>query len=673
MNSEYFNNIIHDSITDTSPSYKLINFPPSYDFPMVTDYDGVVISRYGDAFYDYSIIYGRPLKINFRNSKGSAYPIAGESFGFLKLFTAYLQFGEIGSLSPKTMSIYISSFKAIIHFCETRGINFLELHRYPLVQEDLVRWYKLKSPSGMGHLFMTLQKINVGQLVLGFNILDGEGLARLLEYENNEHESIQTAYIPSRLWNYQLSRLSHFLQRYIDHQSIFEQMFDEMLEAYVKNCGSLESATRSGAVNHRSPFSKASSKSKVYLGTFSDYARKLNVLDIICELIYPPLAGEITLCAGGKPFGRYLNALSFIGQILLMNLSGMRVSEAAGLRSDAFYGDVINGEEVYFLKGATKKTLRDDNALWITSEVSLKAVIVMASISKLRMKVASLDSRVPKSGDEIANPYLFTYGYEPWLPSKKSSSERGMSIRSLLSYKHWRQRCPGLFQEELISITPADLNEALSVTPDLAMEKFGIGRPWPFAYHQLRRTLYVNACESGLVTEHSGQVQLKHYHLSMTRHYGRNYSSLELNRGVGDEFFVALHQQLASSALKLNEENYVSTLSEKHKQSVLGFLKDKDVTKLLGLVRAGKFSFRKNLLGLCFSALPCQYGGFDNIVNCSTCTEGLVDKRNLSKLERFVKIVEFELEHERAESPRFESLQAQCKVAANAIEVINIG
>lgn len=673
MKSEYFNNIIHDSVTDASHSYRLTNFPPSDDFPMVTDFDGAVISRYGDAYYDYSIICGQSFKISFTNSKKSVYPIARESFDFLKLFTAYLQFGDVGSLSPVTMNAHVSCLKAVIHFCETRKIHFLELYRYPLVQEDLVRWYKLKSPSSVDTLFNTLQKINVGHLTLGFNILDGESLAKLLEYENIEHESIQTAYIPLRIWKYQLSRLSHFLQKYTDNQDIFEQMFDEILEAYVQNCGSVESATRSGAVGRRSPFSKKNSNSKVYLGSFSDYARKLNVLEIISELIYSPLAGDITHYAGAKPFGRYLNALSFIGQILLINLSGMRVSEAADLRSDAFYGDVINGEEVYFLKGATKKTLRDDNALWITSEVARKAIVVMTSISKLRMKVALLDSRIPKSLDEIANPYLFVYGYEPWLPSKKISSERGMSIRSWLNYSQWPQRCPGLFEEESISITSADLNEALLVTPDLAIEKFGIGRPWPFAYHQLRRTLYVNACESGLVSDYSGQLQLKHYYLSMTRHYGRNYSNLELNRGVGDEFFVALHKQLASAALKLNEENYVSMLSKKHKQSVLGFLKGKDVTKMLKLVKEGKFSFRKNLLGLCFSISPCQYGGFDNIVNCVTCTEGLVDKRNLSKLEKFIKIVEFELEHERAESPRFESLQAQCKVAANAIEVINIG
>ncbi|MNP44015.1 hypothetical protein D3C76_1378610 [compost metagenome] len=174
------------------------------------------------------------------------------------------------------------------------------------------------------------------------------------------------------------------------------------------------------------------------------------------------------------------------------------------------------------------------------------------------------------------------------------------------------------------------------------------------------------------MSEYSGQWQLKHYYLSMSKHYGRNYSSLELNRGVGDEFLVELHKQLACTALDLNEENYVSLLSEKHKQSVLSFLQTNDVKKLLKLVKEGKFSFRRNLLGLCFSTSPCQYGGFDNIVNCATCTEGLVDKKNLSKLERFIKIVEFELEHERAESPRFESLQAQYKVAANAIEAITI-
>ncbi|WP_395593339.1 hypothetical protein AB4P93_24755 [Pseudomonas sp. B26140] len=673
MSLEYFSNIVHETVNDTSPSYKITSFPPADDFPIVTGIDGTVISRFGDSYYDYSLICGRPLKISFSNSKRSFFPIAHESSNLLRLFTVYLQFGDVGNLSPRSMSDHVDCLRKVIYFCESKNIDVLELYRYPLVQKELIRWYEDKSPSRIKYLLLTLTKINDGRLMLGFNILGSEELASILDDVNVEHEAIQTAYIPLRIWNYQLNRLTHFLKKYIDHQTIFEQMFDEMLAAYIQNCGSLESATRSGTTKGRSPFSKKRFKSKVYLGSFSDYANKMKVLDVITEIVYPSLMGDISHRAGAKPFGRYLNALSFIGQLLLINLSGMRVSEAASLRRDAFYGDIVSGEKVYFLKGATKKTLRDDNALWVTSEAAEVAVLVMNSISKLRMKVALLDSRVPSLSDEISNPYLLVYGYEPWLPSKIDNSERAMGIRSWLDYSQWRERCPGLFDEKLISITSADLNEALLVTPDLAVDKYGIGEPWPFAYHQLRRTLYVNACQSGLVSEYSGQVQLKHYYLNMTKYYGRNYSSLALNRSVGDEFYVELHKHLARAALELKEENYVSLLSEKHKQSLLRFLQENDVKKLLKLVKEGNFRFRKNLLGLCFSTSPCQYGGFDNIVNCASCTEGLVDKRNLSKLERFIKIVEFEVEHERAGSPRFESLQAQYKIAANAIEVINIG
>lgn len=669
---EYFSNIIHDSVNDASPSYKLNDFPPSDDFPMVTDFDGNVVSRYGDPYYDYSLICGRPIRISFTNPVRSAYPIVTEDLSFLRVFTAYLQFGDSGCLSPRTMQCYVSCLRQLISFCNTKDISIQELYRYPLVQEEFAQWFVDKSPSKVKMLLMTLQKMYAGREIMGFVVLDNQGLAAFAGYCSAQHQSIQTAYIPSRIWNYQLSRLSHFLQRYIDCQDIFEYMFEDILSAYLKNCGSIELATRAGRLYRRSPFARSRLNSGVYLGSFSDYAREMKVLDVISELIYAHPVAEITPSAGGKPFGRYLNALCFIGQILLMNFSGMRVSEASGLRSDAFYQDTIGGEKVYLLKGSTTKTLKDDNALWVTSEIAEMAIRVMTSISKLRMKVACLDSRIPTSADEVDNPYLFVYGYEPWLPSKVSSSEREMSIRTWLNYSQWRKCCPGLFDEESITITSGDLNEALLVTPDLSIEKFQVGKPWPFAYHQLRRTLYVNACQSGLVSEHSGQFQLKHYFLTMTRHYGRNYSALALNRGAGDEFFVELHQKLANAALELNEDNYASLLSEKHKQSVLAFLQDKDVAKLLRLVKDGKFRFRRNLLGLCFSTSPCQYGGFDNIVNCAACTEGLVDKRNLSKLETFLKIVGFELEHERAESPRFESLQAQYKVAENAIEVITI-
>lgn len=532
MKLEYFSNILHESIDEANPSYKLTTFPPSNDFPMATDLSGKVISRYGDDYYDHSITCGRPVLISIANGTRHKYPISRKNQDVLRVFAAYMQFGDLGNLSPRTMKNHVDCLRQILYFCQLKFVEVQDLKRYPLVQHELVNWFSDKSPSRMKDFKSVFREINDGRQMLGFNIFDSDELARFELYINDEHETIQTAYIPLRVWNYQLGRLSHFLQRYLDHQSVFEQMFEEFLAAYLTNCGSIEAATRSGTLGNKSPFKKSKRKNIVYLGTFSKYAEKMEVLDVISELIYAQPSGEISVKAGAKPFGRYLNALCFIGQIFLINFSGVRVSEAAGLRSNAFFKDIIGGETVCFLKGATKKTLRDDNALWVTSPVAEMAVRVMTSISKMRMKVASLDSRIKLSPEEIDNPYLFVYGLEPWLPSKIDISERPLSIRAWMSYGQWRERCAGLFDEQCIAITPEDLNKALLATPNLDPEKYAVGQPWPFAHHQLRRTLYFNACRSGLVTEYSGQWQLKHYYLGMSSYYGRNYSSLELNQGL---------------------------------------------------------------------------------------------------------------------------------------------
>ncbi|MDY0834189.1 hypothetical protein [Pseudomonas sp. SED1] len=673
MKVEYFSNMPHESVVVDSLSYRLNSFPPPDDFPMVCDAQGNVISRYDADYYDYSLIYRTPLIVRIANSKNQRYPIGASNQDLLRKFSAYMQFGDVGMMSPRSMAMKVDFLRKIIYFCESKSIDLQSLHKFPFVQIDLIRWLIETSPSKVRGCVVVFKTINEGRRVLNFNVFDSAQLAAFEELISDEHATVQTPYIPSRIWKYQLSRLDYFLRKYLEHQEIFEKMYQEILEAYVHNCGSIEVATRSGAINKKSPFSSDIGKSKIRLGSFSEYAKSKGVHKVISELIYDQVPAELTPCAGAKPFGRYFNALTFIGKIYLINYSGMRVSEAAGLRADAFYSDIIGSENVCFLKGETSKTIRDDNALWVTSSMSEKAIRVMTSIARLRMKVAKLDTRIDTPPELLENPYLEVYGLEPWLPSKKVISERSMGVRSWLTYGQWRQRCPGLFEENQIKITVEDLNEALLATPNLDVERYGVGQSWSFAYHQLRRTLYVNACRSSLVTERSGQWQLKQLYVSMTNYYGRNYSSIELNNGFKEEFLGELHKQLAFAALELNGENYVSLLSEKHKQSVLSFLNDKDVKKLIKLVSEGRFSFRKNLLGLCFSNSPCQYGGFDNIVNCNTCKEGLVDKGNLAKLERFIKLIAFELEHELKGSPRYESLEAQYRVAANVIEVITIG
>ncbi len=53
-----------------SPNFRPNCWPPSSDFPVVVDTDGSVISRYGDARWDFSVWHGSNLKIYFGDGQG---------------------------------------------------------------------------------------------------------------------------------------------------------------------------------------------------------------------------------------------------------------------------------------------------------------------------------------------------------------------------------------------------------------------------------------------------------------------------------------------------------------------------------------------------------------------------------------------------------------------------
>ncbi|MCW1936866.1 hypothetical protein OMD46_12070 [Pseudomonas sp. MDMC_285] len=120
--------------------------------------------------------------------------------------------------------------------------------------------------------------------------------------------------------------------------------------------------------------------------------------------------------------------------------------------------------------------------------------------------------------DDPAKRYLLDYCLEPW-GTKLTKINR--TIRpSIPSYAHVLQWFDKLFDPEQLRITPEDFALARLVTPTLT-DEFAVGKIWPLAWHQLRRTGAVNMQASGLVSDASLQFQLKHVARAMSLYYGQ--------------------------------------------------------------------------------------------------------------------------------------------------------
>ncbi|MDR6679508.1 hypothetical protein [Pseudomonas oryzihabitans] len=648
------------------------DFPPPKDFPIVISKEGVVISKYGDDVYDFSIYAGRPLKVSFKNSATNKYLLNKHHYELLKMCLVYFLFSHPKRLSIKTVVSKVESLKIVVVFCLSRGINFDQISRYPKVWDELASLLIELGERGT-KIISVLLDIYYARKVIGFHGPDINSLSSVSVIAKKEGLVSQTPYIPSRILFYQIGRLEYFLDEFLKRETSLVDLFNTILNAYIKNTGSIENACRSGPLKNLSPFREAGPKGVVNLGSFSKISDDFGVLDCIRELLCLPGEDQFSPQAGAKPLGRYFNAMSFIAQIFLINFSGMRISEAASLRQDCFQVDSVEGGgNFYFLKAVTKKTIDDPNALWVTASIAKKAVDVLRVISTLRTKVMEMDSRIPLKPEDISNPYLVLYGVEPWLPSKAKSAERDSDIRSWLPYEFWKKICPGLFSIQEITITESDLREALQANPSLKSETYAVGLEWKFGYHQLRRTLMVNAVRSDLVSIYSRQYQMKHMYQSMCTWYGRGGVDLAFSHDIQFSFVEEVYYQIAVNAKELLSDNYFSPVSSKQKENLISILEEKHLAKLLKEAKLGKLSVKQTLLGVCTSKGFCNLGGADNIVDCGSCHEALVDKRKLPLIQKFLGNVDYMLGEVLEGTPAHQSLIKQRTVAIKIIEAINV-
>ena len=101
------------------------------------------------------------------------------------------------------------------------------------------------------------------------------------------------------------------------------------------------------------------------------------------------------------------------------------------------------------------------------------------------------------------NPYLISYQYEPWSRGKHSPYRTRPTSRD---YQQILSSYPYLMDVSQITINEEDLRVAKLLTPTLDSQAFKVGAPWPFAWHQLRRTGAVNMQASDLVDDSSLQL-----------------------------------------------------------------------------------------------------------------------------------------------------------------------
>lgn len=302
----------------------------------------------------------------------------------------------------------------------------------------------------------------------------------------------------------------------------------------------------------------------------------------------------------------------------------------------------------------------------------------MRAVAKLRLTAAKKNPYIQLSKEDIENPILQSLPHEPWSP-KAPLSQTTKKFKKTRSYGDIWNIWPKLFDANELTITESDLELANRMTFGLDPEKFAVGKVWPLAWHQLRRTGAVNMLASGLVTEASLQYQLKHASRAMTQYYGKNYYRLKepLNDEARAYYLREMYQSMVREFKALQSDQYVSPHGEKRKQQILSEVSEKDHEQLLKAAKSGRISYRQTFLGGCAnSGPPCPLGGISNISSCmgfggnTPCASALLDKAKLPMIKQLKNVIAVQISDAAPESPLYESLQAQLESAERAIHVI---
>lgn len=653
-----------DWVTPSKQSFRPPSWPPPRDWVVSEDADGAILSRYGDPYWDLSPWAGKKSRLDFCDgpTKGKKkVELDADNADLLRVIAALLIWGPNGAAAVNSLKSRFLAIRRVVTHCSKHGIHAADLMRFPRVIDELAK----KVPRSEYDLtIVVFHRLWDSREITGFTILTPAGIKRLAALKPPARDIVQTAYIPPRIWKYQLERLRSCIDDFLRYQQQIEDCFNYCLGAYIHNFGSIEKAlsTRGQWTGHLKPFGLRKKKSRKYkyLGRFELTAEQFGIRELMERWLGVKRRGlEV------RSFSAYLSLVQSAGLAYIANFTIQRVTEAASLRTDCLVWDTdAKLGRIPLICGETTKTDPDSDARWPTSPSVEVAVRAMTSIARLRIQCAAATPESQPRESDLRNPYLFDRAFEPW----SGNEVQGYGLRpNIPAYQAHFQRSPCLFDENQLRITEEDLKIACMLTPNLtSKEEFAVGKVWPIAWHQLRRTGAVNMFASGLLSDSSMQFLMKHRSRLMPLYYGRGYSKLRFNTEVETALLSAMYEVIAHNLHAAMSERFVSPLGEDRKAAiVVNLVGDKDLKALSAAGRKGQTAFREIRLGACTKRTTCTYGGIESVARCAggdgdgPCADALFDRERVPAIEADLAGLELQMEQVPEGSPRHRSLAAE--------------
>jgi hypothetical protein len=670
---EFTIGIESDLVTSTSLNYRPPSWPPPRDWPVVVDRNGTVISCWGDPRWNLSPWAGEPTSLNFSDSEPpKAEPLDAENADLMRMIATWIIWGGRPYRSVRSVTTVFSLLRQIVTHCSRNSISAAKLMRFPKVFERLP---DAITSSQYHQTIALLHRLYDAREVLGFTIVDPDGLRRLAATAP-DHDTVQTPYIPPRIWLYQVKRLHECLTDFLAHREQIEACFRLCLDRYIKHYGSLEAALGSAkTVEKTGPFNSDYQNRKDYLGTFSVVAARFGIAELLTKWVGSDLEKfKVTLLSN------YFTTVTYAALAYLANFTLQRKEEIASLRTSCLlWEDDEELGRVPIICGETTKTDPDSDARWVASPSVEVAIQAAAAIAHLRMVCDRANPVIhPTAADQDA-PYLWSTPTEPWgigvgFARPYAIRQRLTGFGNAMKHNH-----PLLLDHEQMKMTTEDLEVARQLTPNLPEDEFAVGKVWPLSWHQYRRTGSVNMFAWGGISDSTMQQQLKHSSRLMPLYYGRNHSRLHLNKDVESAVVIAMYQAQAAMFKRVaSSDRFVAPHSPEHKEAlVMNVLSAKDTKTLIAMAKKGTIAFREHRLGGCMKAGACEYGGVESVARCAggddgkPCSDVLYDREKEAQVRADLRRVTEEIKLLRAGQPRYNALVEERRAMENYLNVIS--
>lgn len=663
-----------DWLTPDSRSFRPPSWPPPRDWVVSEDRNGKILSRWGHPIWDISPWAGNSMILDFGDGPDNrqSKPLDPGNADLLRLITTWRMWGVKACHSANGLKAVFLAIRRVIYLCSENKILASDLMRFPKVFEQLPN---IIPSSEYSITILELHRLWDAREHINFFILDPNALKRLAAgIPRPENE--QTAYIPPRIWTYQVERLKACLDDYHAKKQAVQDCFHFCVDAYAQNHGSLEASLLKLA-RHRLPFwtpthpGKGSQSGCRYHGRFRLTAERYGIADLIERWIDVPSIGMEV-----RNLSAYMSLVQYAGLAYITNFTLQRINEASSLRADCLQWELDEKlGRIPIICGETTKTDPDSDARWPTSPSVEAAVEAMGSIASMRMRCAIANPTVSPTDVDMENPYIFGPTSEPWI----GNLSQPYSVRIHTgSYQSVYKRYPRLFDENMLKITEEDLRIARMFTPNLSEARgFAIGRTWPLAWHQLRRTGAVNMFSSSLLSDSSMQFLMKHASRLMPLYYGRGYTKLLLNEEAESVIVKAMYEAMGNKLRVAVEDRFVSPLGTERKEIILiNLVGDKDAKTLATAGRRGTIHFREMRVGACAHRGTCPYGGVESISRCTggdgndPCADALYDRDKAPGIEKELSLIDQELAITAIDSPRHKALLAERKGLENYLNVV---